>query len=298
MLDDGTILYGEKDDEPSKGQPARPGEEPYVNFMYIDGVKYGDWVEAQNSWCCGEKAGIGTASDGTGLKAWIPYQGNSTEGNSDSAGNIGGIGLQIFPNAGDYHYIDRWNGLILGITVMERDWDRIKETKDNTILDTITNLALTLFTTAQGAFTLDAGKVAAGMKSLAEIAYGKNNQAYGIQENVEKDPDDYMGTEVFQFTRQKAIAQTSKNGVYAFWIQMPTSYYSYCDRAYKVCPPGSPPATMLTRQYFCLVREGTDTYTINEYCSHDKAIEKLLIDPVYNSDIEQAKQKFIETISN
>ena len=294
MLSDGTILYDEKDDQPSQNQPAKPGEEPYVAFMYVNGKggKYSTWETAESYWCCGEETGIGVTHDGTKLNPWEPDQDNRGEEKKDLLNKILEQGFKVFPEAGEFGAIDRNYGLIVGITLMERDWDIITIEKNKGVIDTVMNFVSAVFTAAHGAFTLDPAKVAGGMKSFAQLAYQNNNKSFGTDVKVEKDPDDYVGTEVWKITRERAISVTSKNGAFPFWIEMPTEYHRYCDNAFNICPQTSPIATMITKQYFCLIREGVNVQHIENLCSPDQAVSEFIINPVYTDDMPQKLSEF------
>jgi hypothetical protein len=299
---DGQVLYNEIDHYPSENQPIRVGEEPYVIFDWINGQVGGTWIDANVHWCCGEKVGpegekqwdLAELKD-VYLKPFEPDEDDEGEEHRSQLPTVLSRGFQVFPEQGlNFEVIDQNYGFLLALTLMERDFDRLELEYEEPALGDVLGLMADLVV---GGVTQNWGKLAGGIKGLAELAYRQENPESKLR--FVEDPDDYIGTDVWRISRDKAKSVTSEDGVYPFWVGMPSKIWtSYTpgtwvinqktreEHEYGTEPHERNSATMETIQYFCLVREGVDESRIKDLCSPDKAHFEQIVKPELTPEIK------------
>lgn len=252
---DGQLVYAEGND------PFDFGEEPYLLFSFVNGITtQGSKEEGQARWCCGERVSVDK-----GL-SWEPDTDDAGEEFKAALPQLLQYGLAVFPAMpGQFAAIDEGLGLVLTMTLMERDWTMLVTPEQK--MDEL-GTAIKFGTAVVSTFATCAGTGGIGclagfgalLKSAIEDLFGSAKQQVEVS-----DPDDFIGTDVWTISRQEAMEKTSGNGAYAFYIRMPWDVHQGC----WVVPCGPSTSHVLTMQahvYFVLFREGTTEAEIQNAC--------------------------------
>jgi hypothetical protein len=82
-----------------------------------------------------------------------------------------------------------------------------------------------------------------------------------------KDPDDYMGSTIWTSTELEAFFNTSGDGAYGFFFEVPYNNWVSCF-GWEPCTQSiSSPINMRVRVKFCLYREGIAEGDLKSLCS-------------------------------
>ena len=246
---------------------SHAGEEPYLLFNWVNGMTaQGAAVHGSARWCCGEGVFVKTGQD---------YEPDKDPGGEEKPGELPSLrkyGLQVFPALpGKFASIDDVAGLFLSITLMERDWP-IYVTPAGKMSEL--DAAFSVGGAVVGAISSCIGSSGLGcMASVGGALKSVVDAVYNLAVSSEvppvqvKDPDDYQGTDVWITNRRYAQLYTRDNGVYAFYLDVPTHFMVSC-LGWHPCPiQMATPVTMRARLYFCLYREGTPAATVEKACS-------------------------------
>ena len=245
------------------------GEEPYLVLSFTNGMVPGGAAldSGTTRWCCGERVDV--------------KQGKDYEPDNDSAGEENPLpwqlkdlqdhGLTVFPAySGQFAPINDKLGLIVSITLAERDWTAtITPEQEASKLEAAFKVGGAV-AGAIGSCVASGGigclaSIGGALKTAIESIFGLSQSSPPVTVN---DPDDYQGTNVWAISRQEAEWRTSTNGAYAFYIpEMPIPYSASCLGWEPCSVQNSVPVTMRARLYFCLYREGTTESQIKAACS-------------------------------
>jgi hypothetical protein len=216
-------------------------------------------------WCCGDQVIVKAGKD------YEPDDDTCAEEFPSALKDLQNRGLSVFPAVqGKFAPIDGDLGLAVTITLMERDFEvTITPENEADAVKTALELGVTTIGTVAGCAgsggfgcLLSIGGV---MKQVIEKLFDLSQTPAPI---TGKDPDDYMGTNIWTITRYEARVKTSTNGTYAFQLpEIPVPYMKSC-LGWTPCPAGAGvPVTMRVRPYFCLVREGLPENDIKKLCT-------------------------------
>ncbi|RJQ24734.1 MAG: copper amine oxidase N-terminal domain-containing protein [Peptococcaceae bacterium] len=250
------------------------GEEPYLVFNWTNGMlklegQGGMMIHGGARWCCGERVDIEQG------KNYEPDEDGSGEEYPLNLNDLRDHGLQVFPAApGKFSPIDGDLGLVLGVTLMERDWTATitpgKKASELEAAFKVGGAVVGAVSTCVGSGGLGClASIGGAIKTVMETILGLSSEPPPVEVD---DPDDFQGTEVWAITRSEADYKTSGNGAYAFWIELPMTYTKYVDFWWPYGPGSGGKLTtaiapMRTRLYFCLYREGTPESEIKKTCS-------------------------------
>ena len=259
--------------------PFDVGEEPYLVFSFANGMtSQGALHHWTNRWCCGEQVDV--------------KQGKNIEPDQDSRGeeyptqlqNLLNNGLTVFPVVpGQFAEIDKDLGLAMTVSLMERDWDRTLTPEEQA---NYLDAAFKVGGAVVGAVASCVGSLGLGcllaiggaMKTVVETAYDLSQTGTPVQV---QDADDHQGTDIWAITRNEAVLKTAANGAYAFWFDMPTTYWKTCF-GWSPCPVGTGvPITMRARLTFCLYREGIPDNQIKKVCTPSHMVLPWPMTPSY-----------------
>jgi hypothetical protein len=248
-------------------QECTSGEEPYLIFTWTNGLSAKGMVENGTSrWCCGDQVDVKAGKD------FEPDTDSCAEEFPANLGDVLTHGFTAFPgSANQYAIIDEAAGLVMAITLMERDYEVtiIPQTQANE-LDAVFKMG------GQVAGVIAACVGSGGFGCLASIGGALEGIIEGIFGLMQSgpppinvaDPDDFMGTDVWFITRQGALEKTSSNGAYAFTIpEMPTPFRYSCLGAEPCSVSSGVPTTLRIRPSFCLVREGVPKSDYKKVCT-------------------------------
>lgn len=269
--DDGKILYNEDEYVPDFAY----GEEPYLLFSFVNGMTANGMKEAGTTrWCCGGHVNVKAGKD------FEPNQDVDFEEYPQQLKDLRDNGLTIFPSIPNkFAEVDRDLGLIITVTLMERDKDKVIPAMQESELTSIFKVGGTI----GGAISTCVGtggigcltSIGMAMKTIIETIFDLMKPAPPA---TATDPDDFMGTDVWAITRYEAKYRTDTNGAYAFCFDMPTTFYQGWPAGFGPTKiKYAFPATMRVRLYFCLYRENTPASEIKKACS---AYNK--VDPIIN----------------
>jgi hypothetical protein len=254
------------------------GEEPYLVFAFVNGITAkGAKESGANTWCCGEdvivpKTGPPVDSDNDGYTdnhepdsvPGVPVLGTTIFENQDLLDH----GFTAFPAfASDYSEIDSKHGLVLTVSLMERDWT-MTFTPDSQASAVDVAIAAGGLAGSVASCVGSAGlgcllSIGGGMKKIIESILDLSNKPDPI---TVTDPDDPMGTSIWAITRSDAAFKTSDNGTYGFWFPVPTTYQKSC-LGWEPCGAGQGVAiTMRANAHFCLVREDVPEAEVKSRC--------------------------------
>ncbi len=254
---------------PGEGNdPFDFGEEPYLYFSFVNGQLQGMPIHWSSSWCCGERVDVKQQNV------------DNTEPDDDPSGHRPPIteqalkdlkkyGLTVFPGGLSKinDEIDRDLGLIMTVTLMERDWTTtITPAKQASEIGAAFAIGGAVF----GAVKTCVGSggtgcmfaIGSALKGIIEAALDLSQSPQSIEVD---DPDDFMGTDIWYISRKEAQSVTSDDGAYGFSFEMPSQYWASC-LGIPCGPSNSFPVTMRTRLEFCLHREGVSESELEKAC--------------------------------
>ncbi len=251
---------------PDEGADGFAGEEPYLHFRLTNGLcNLGAPQTVSDRWCCGD--GVDVAS------------GNDHEPDADSTGeqypgdlaDLRAHGLSILPGIGGAGAvpIDRELGLLMNITLMERDYSPTL-TIDQSIagLETAIKVSAAVATAFSGC--VSSGGVTC-MRSVGKAVQSTITSFLGLYHSLPpisaQDPDDLMGSEVWTSSRYEAMVNTSDDGAYGFHFTMPVQYEAAC-LGWAPCSLGwTVPVPIRARIEMCLVRDGVAESQVQGLCA-------------------------------
>jgi hypothetical protein len=249
----------------NEGNDSYPyGEEPYLLFGFVNGMHHqGMPFTWTTRWCCGERV---MARVGDNIEPDQDFLGE------ESSGSVPGMldhGLIIYPGlaAGRSAEIDRELGLIMNVTLMERDWTRyVTPEGQQAAFGASFNTAVSGASAIYNCYKMNAwgcmNSIGNTIKSIIEWFLEEKSKPVEVT-----DPDDYMGSDIWLITREQAQVRTARTGGYGFWFDMPSTYYVSCLGAVP-CPLASAvPVTMRVRLEFCLHRDGVPEDQVRHVCS-------------------------------
>ena len=258
-------LYGEGIEPYPFNTYGSAAEEPYLLFEYVNGMTcWGPLAKGTTHWGCGEgvDVALGFNTEPDGDDAGEEFPGNRP----DLIAN----GLQIFPDSSpdpsdNFKPIDPSVGLIIAVTLMERDWTKkvsLSDNKNSMDAAVLSHLTAVAKTGIGCAVSLGIGCFAGIISTAIEDLF-VNQQTPSVE--VE-DPDDYMGTQTWGIDRLEARDKTSKNGAYAFYFRIPSKVLLGCPTTYYGVCANPIVHTMQAYAYFVLYREGTPESAIQDAC--------------------------------
>ena len=236
------------------------GEEPYLNFLFLNGQIQGAKADASAQWCCGEGVDV---KKGDFKEPDYDYYGEEEWGQDE---DILDHGLKVWPDQGP-DYIDVEYGLAMNVTLWERDY-KAEIMPDEVEGGSDLEKSLKAGGKIAQAFITCAGT--GGIGCVAGIATGVIGAIFGLDSSPDPipvpDPDDFQGTNTWYITHYDAGRKTKMTGAYGFWFEMPTLYDITCLGWQPCYPEEGFTATMRAKVYFCLVREGVPESQIKNVC--------------------------------
>ena len=251
---------------PDEGADPYGGEEPYLHFRLVNGVSNMGMPQAWNNrWCCGDGIDVKSGHD------YEPDNDSTGEEFPNDLADLQAYGMTILPGIANASpsEIDRDLGLLMNITLMERDWSTTV-TLDQSIggLEAaikVGGAVVAAFSSCVGSGGVTCMKsVGLAIKSIIETVLGLSKSP--VHQTV-KDPDDFMGSDVWAMSRYEARMNTSSDGAYGFWFEMPTKFHASC-LGWQPCSVSiSTPVEMRARIQMCLVREGVAESQVKTLCA-------------------------------
>lgn len=242
------------------------GEEPYLYFSFVNGQDQGMPRAWSSSWCCGERVDVN--------QNLADEPDNDLEGHEPAITDLQlkelqNYGLTVFPGISKTQVdeIDRDLGLVMTVTLMERDWTT---TVTSVAKASELGAAFKVGGAVFGAVKTCAGTGGTGCmfaigNALKGVIEGLLDLSQSAQTIEVDDPDDFMGTDIWFISRKEAQSLTSNDGAYGFSFEMPTDYWVSCF-GLPCGPSNNFPVTMRARLEFCLYREGMTDSEIKNAC--------------------------------